>query len=254
MLRSVATLMACAVLCLVPAGASAQSCPARNVPHLTGTWATLPYEMQINPISATLLGDGKVLIIAGSENDASNNAPGAESYRAAVWDPAGAPGSNIAVQSLTYDVFCSGTALLADGRAFVVGGTSDYSFKGDNRASIFNPITEAFQQSQSMADGRWYGTATTPGHGRILAFSGLGSGGATNTTTEIWDMTRPGPGWTSPVAAPFTPPLYPRMFLLPNGRVFYTGQGSGTQNANAWFVDPATQAWTVSAATTRNRS
>src|SRR3954464_15774860 len=105
----------------------AQTCPA-NPPHLTGTWVTLPYGMPINPISATLLRTGKVLIIAGSENDASNNAPGAESYRAAVWDPAGTTAASVSVQNLSYDVFCSGTSLLPDGRALVVGGTSDYSF------------------------------------------------------------------------------------------------------------------------------
>src|SRR4051812_47259263 len=155
MSRIVLTASLTAGLCASSA-ALAQTCPA-NVPHLTGTWATLPYGMPINPISATLLRTGKVLIIAGSENDASNNAPGAESYRAAVWDPAAA---SVSVQNLSYDVFCSGTSLLPDGRALVVGGTSDYSFTGDARASIFDPGPELFLQSQTMADGRWYGTAT----------------------------------------------------------------------------------------------
>jgi len=252
MYRIVLTACLTAGLCLSSA-ALAQTCPS-NVPHLTGTWVTLPYGMPINPISATLLRSGKVLIIAGSENDASNNAPGAESYRAAIWDPTGTTAGSIAVQSLTYDVFCSGTSLLPDGRALVVGGTSDYSFKGDARASIFDPVTERFLQSQSMADGRWYGTATTLGDGSVVAFSGLGLSGATNKTVEIYDLRSAGAGWTSPVAAPFTPPLYPRMALLPNGRVFYTGHGSGTSNSQGWIFDPATKVWTASAPTDRSRS
>jgi len=65
----------------------AQSCPV-NTPHIQGVWRTLPYLMPINPISATLLHTGKVLIVAGSENDASNNSKGSESYRNAIWDPA----------------------------------------------------------------------------------------------------------------------------------------------------------------------
>src|SRR5262249_46807910 len=221
-----------------PSAALAQTCPA-NVPHLTGTWVTLPYGMPINPISATLLRSGKVLIIAGSENDASNNAPGAESYRAAVWDPSGTTASSVSVQNLTYDVFCSGTSQLPDGRALVVGGTSDYSFTGEARASIFDPVTERFLQSQSMANGRRYGTATTLGDGRVLAFSGLGLSGATNNTVEIYDLRSAGAGWTSPAAAPFTPPLYPRMVTLPNGNVFYTGHGSGTSSAPGWMCHPA---------------
>jgi fibronectin type 3 domain-containing protein len=238
---------------LTPFAARAQTCPA-NVPHVTGTWVTLPYGMPINPISATLLHSGRVLIIAGSENDASNNAPGAESYRAAIWDPTGTTASSISVQSLTYDVFCSGTSQLPDGRALVIGGTSDYSFTGDARASIFDPVTERFLQSQSMADGRWYGTGVNLGDGRVMAFSGLGLSGGTNNTVEIYDLRNAGAGWTSPVTAPFVPPLYPRMVLLPTGRVFYTGHGSGSSNAQGWMFNPATQVWTSSAATDRSRS
>src|SRR6516225_7192144 len=86
------------------------------------------------------------------------------------------------------------------------------------------------------------------------AFSGLNSGGGTNNTVEIYDLRNAGTGWTAPVTAPFSPPLYPRMFLLPNGKVFYTGHGSGTNSANSWIFDPAAMSWTQSVATTRNRS
>src|SRR5690242_11970307 len=86
--------------------AYAQSCPS-SIPHLTGTWEVLPYQMPINPISVNLLPSGKVLIVAGSENDAKNNSKGSESYRAAVWNPTGTTQSSIVVQDLSYDVFCS---------------------------------------------------------------------------------------------------------------------------------------------------
>ena len=138
--------------------------------------------MPINPISATLLSNGRILIVSGSEDDTFNKSG---SYRSAVWDPRGTHESSIAVQNLTYDAFCSGTAVLPDGRPLIVGGTQTYGFTGDNRASIFNPLTNQFPQSESMADGRWYATATTLGDGRITAFSGLGSSGGTNNTVEI---------------------------------------------------------------------
>ena len=234
-------------------GASAQICPA-NIPHLTGTWTVLPYQMPINPISASLLPDGKVLIVAGSENDKTNNSKGAESYRAAIWDPTRSTEDGLAIQNLTYDVFCSGTAALPDGRSLIVGGTSDYTFTGENRASIFNPVTHQFMQSQSMVDGRWYATATTLGDGRIMAMSGLKQNGAVSRTVEIYDLRHAGAGWSAPTSVPFRPPLYPRVALLPNGTVFYTGQGSGTNNASAYIFNPATGKWTVSATSTRNRS
>ena len=257
--QAVRTLLA-AVLLLIGAlvlvlPSSAQSC-AVNIPHLQGTWRTLPYLMPINPINATLLHTGQVLIVAGSENDGKNNTPGAESYRNAVWDPQGTTESSIAVQSINYDVFCSGTAVLPDGRPFVIGGTSEaspYSTAGDKRSSVFDPATSRFAQSQSMSDGRWYGTATALSDGRIMAFSGLSLSGPTNNTVEIYDVTNAGAGWTAPVAAPFTPPLFPRMFQLPNGQVFYNGQGSGAATSNAWIFHPATGSWTQSAASTADR-
>src|SRR5262249_33915415 len=145
--RLFALLLAAGAAAGVPCSARAQTCAA-NIPHATGTWVTLPYQMPLNPISVTLLRTGQVLIVAGSENDAANSAPEEEeSYRAAVWDPTGTTLGSIAVQNLTYDVFCSGTAALPDGRPLVVGGTSDYSFKGENRASFFDPITQGFVQS-----------------------------------------------------------------------------------------------------------
>ncbi len=237
---------------VVVPSSKAQQCTS-NIPHIDGEWRTLPYLMPINPISATLLHTGQILIVAGSENDASNNSPGAESYRNALWDPTGTTQNSITVQNIDYDVFCSGTAALPDGRALVVGGTSDYSFTGDNRASIFDPATGRFVQSQSMVDGRWYATATTLSDGRIMTFSGLNeTTGGTNNTVEIYDLQNAGAGWTSPVTAPFTPALYPPMFLLPNGKVFHNGQGSG-QIANAWIFDLTSKTWTRSVATTRDR-
>src|SRR4029077_19196702 len=130
-----------------PSRARAQTCVA-NVPHVDGQWVTLPYLMPVNPISATLLHDGRLLIVVGSENDASNNAPGSEGYRWALWDPTVGNQSGIAVHDIDYDIFCSGTAVLPDGRPLVIGGTSDYSFTGDSRASIFRPATASLRQSE----------------------------------------------------------------------------------------------------------
>jgi fibronectin type 3 domain-containing protein len=236
-----------------PAGARAQTCPA-DVPHLNGQWVTLPYLMPINPISSTLLHTGHVLIVAGSENDASNHSGGSESYRAALWDPTGTTQSSVAIQELTYDVFCSGTAALPDGRPLIVGGTNDYSFTGENRASFYDPATNSWVQSQNMVDGRWYATATALGDGRVMTWSGLSLTGGTNNTVEIYDLNNAGAGWSGPTSAPVSPPLYPRMHVLPSGKVFYTGHGSGGSSANGYFFDPVARTWTVSTPTTRDRS
>src|SRR5437762_471487 len=228
-------------------------CPT-NVPHITGTWTVLPYQMPINPISTNLLRNVKVLIVAGDAQDGYNNLAGAESYRGAVWDPSGNDESSISVHNLTYDVFCSGTATLFDGRSLIVGGTEvGNPARGENRASIFNPATNQYVQSQNVVDGRWYATATALADGRIMAMSGITPTGATSRTIEIYDLQRAGAGWNPPTSVPFIPPLFPRLELLPGGRVFYTGHGSEMSTANAWLFDPGTGGWTQSATTTRNR-
>ena len=85
--------------------------------QVTGQWATLPYLMPINPVRLDLLRNGKLLIVAGSENDPNKHLQG--SSKAAVWD---LPLQTIPVQQMLWDVFCNGGTFFADGRCMVVGG------------------------------------------------------------------------------------------------------------------------------------
>ena len=70
-----------------------------------------------------------------------------------------------------------------------------------------------------MAHGRWYPTVTTLGDGRVMTFSGLLEVGGTNTSVERYTV---GSGWSQQYAAGWTPPLYPRMSLSTDGRVFFS--------------------------------
>ena len=93
-----------------------------------------------------------------------------------------------------------------------------------------------------MAHGRWYPTPTVLGDGRVMIFSGLTETGGTNSQVEIYKV---GVGFASPTTAPFTPPLYPRMHVLPNGKVFYSGPGTQSRT-----FDPSTNTWSGVIATT----
>jgi PKD repeat protein len=97
-----------------------------------------------------------------------------------------------------------------------------------------------------MAHGRWYPTVTTLGDGSVMTFSGLRETGGTNTTVEIYTM---GSGWSPEYPAGWTPPLYPRMHLSTDGRVFYAGSGRGSR-----FFNPTTKTWTAVVATTNHGS
>ncbi len=225
-----ALFLATALVALHDGGIGAQS--TRSI---QGEWRTLPMKMPINPVHIALLHTGKVLIVAGSGNVATER-----DYRAAVADY---QFGSIVTQPVAWDMFCNGMVILPDGRPLINGGTLQYDpFYGELRNAVFDPITEAFADVQGMAHGRWYPTVTVLGDGRVMTFSGLREGGGTNTTVEIYT---PGVGWSQEYPAGWTPPLYPRLHLLPDGRVLYSGSGPGSR-----IFNPSTHAWTAIVAST----
>jgi hypothetical protein len=200
-----------------------------------GLWRTLANQTPINPIHVALMNTGEVLIVAGSGNLATETF-----FQAAVWDPFS---QTFQTQALAWDMFCNGMVVLHDGRVFVNGGNLQYDpFFGEPRNAVFDPATHVFTDVQNMAHGRWYPTVTTLGDGRVMTFSGLRETGGTNTTVEIYTV---GSGWSPEYPAGWTPPLYPRMHLSTDGRVFYAGEGRGSR-----FFNPATNTWTAVVATT----
>ena len=202
---------------------------------LQGQWTTLPRPMPINPVHMALMNNGKVLIVSGSGNVAAET-----NFRVAVWDP---QADTIDTQSVAWDMFCNGMVVLADGRVFVNGGNLQYDpFHGEPRNAAFDPATGFFTDLQNMAHGRWYPTTTMLGDGRVMTFSGLNETGATNRAVEIYTV---GSGWSQEYTAGWTPPLYPRMHLLPDGTVLYSGSGTGSR-----IFNPSTTTWSGIVATT----
>ena len=200
-----------------------------------GQWVTLNTQMPINPVHIALMHNGKVLVVSGS-----GNLPSDTTYLAAVWDPTT---DTVTTQPVPFDMFCNGMVVLPDGRPFVISGTQQYDpFQGDPRTAAYDPATGNFVQLQSMADGRWYPTATTLSDGSVMIFSGLGENGSTNTTVEIYKV---GVGWSQPYASGWIPPLYPRIHLLPNGTVFYSGPSTSSA-----FFNPMTHTWQIGIANT----
>jgi Domain of unknown function (DUF1929)/Legume lectin domain/PKD domain/Abnormal spindle-like microcephaly-assoc'd, ASPM-SPD-2-Hydin/Quinohemoprotein amine dehydrogenase, alpha subunit domain III len=211
--------------------------PAANgQANVIGTWQTVSTQMPINPIHTALLSNGKILVVSGS-----GNYPAQTIYNVGVWDPST---NTITTQTQSWDMFCNGMIVLTDGRPFIMGGNLQYDpFFGWNRTSIYNPTTDKYTDMEDMAHGRWYPTSTVLGDGRVLIFSGLDESGSTNSQTEIYTV---GGGWAAAVTAPWIPPLYPRMHVLPNGKVFYSG--STTQSRT---FDPSTSTWSGVIATTK---
>lgn len=153
------------------------------------------------------------------------------------------------IDAPTSDVFCSGHAMLEDGRLLVAGGTQTFDtqspplhhehFSGLDHTWTFDPEPKPgkphWVMRQHMHGGRWYPTLLTLYDGSVLALSGHPEVSDPirhqNNTMELWF----GDGWerlgetddidirTGPVAPgepAVTGYLYPRIFSGPARDVF----------------------------------
>ena len=77
-----------------------------------------------------------------------------------------------------------------------------------------------------MAGGRWYPSLLALGDGRVLATSGLDGTSQLNLVPEIYTD---GAGWATRPPSPHWP-MYGHLFLLADGRVFYSGGQYGDNN------------------------
>jgi galactose oxidase len=129
--------------------------------------------------------------------------------------------------------------------AMNASAVADDQFLGSPNATIYDPSTTAFTDTDlPMVDGRWYPTVVELNDGRMMVFGGQDQNALDNNTVEFysaangWDFNDPyfatNPALNGTVDNGFYPQLYPRMFLLPNGKVFYAGP-----DVQSYMFDPA---------------
>jgi len=75
-------------------------------------------------------------------------------------------------RSFIADLFCSGHALLPDGRVFVAGGHTGTPHVGIPNSTFFDPSTQSWSSGPSMSVGRWYPSVTSLPDGRMLVTAG----------------------------------------------------------------------------------
>ncbi|WP_371671262.1 kelch motif-containing protein [Streptomyces sp. NBC_00289] len=114
-------------------------------------------------------------------------------------------------------------------------------FQGIRDAFEFDPVAEKYIKVDPMNEARWYPTLTTLSDGRVLSVSGLDDiGQLVPGKNETFDpATRK---WTYiPKIRQF--PTYPALFLMQNGKVFYSGSNAGYgpddvgRDPGVWNVD-----------------
>ena len=197
--------------------------PGSSAAAARGRWGA-SFATPVVAVHMHLLPTGKVLLW-GDRGDAQ------------LWDPAN-PGAGFIAVIKTYRIFCSGHTFLPDGRLLVTGGTIDGTM-GDPRAVLFNSAAGTWTSTGSMAQGRYYPTATSLPDGGVLTVSGNDQNRNVVTIPEIGNGTTWRRLTTAGLSIPT--PFYPAMFLAPNGKVFL----AGFPQTSRYLDVSGTGAWTT---------
>jgi hypothetical protein len=193
-------------------------------PSEVGQWQP-PQEWPVIAIHAALLPNGRVLHYSYPDGGPGSNAK--------TWDPVTGEFEDAPVDT---DLFCSGLALLPDGRVFVTGGNDyDCTFQGRQDTHVFDFRQGTWTQLGDMSVGRWYPSNVALPDGSQLILSGLDR---QCTTTPVMERYSPGGGLeVQPGGERFTA-LFPRLHLLTNGEVAHVGPEPDT-----FVYDPVGDAW-----------
>ena len=202
---------------------------AAQSPPQVGQWEG-PYAWPLVAIHTLVLPSGQVLVFDGP--------PANGGATAQIWDPAS--GTFTPVPNTFTNLFGSGHSALADGRLLFAGGTASPGV-GLPYANIFDPMMQHWTLAAPMAFARWYPTVTTLPDGRLLVTSGSTTcETCLAPTPETYDPLTD--TWTQMTGATLSLPLYPMMFVLPDGRVL--AAGSVLQSIVSQVLNLSSQTWT----------
>jgi Galactose oxidase, central domain len=164
--------------------------------------------------TATLLQNGKVLIVGGALTSTSDPDATAE-----VYDPATGIFTMTGAMATAREQHTA--TLLADGRVLIVGGITSTG-AGDSHPTatveVYDPSTGSFSVTGSMAEARTFHTATLLSSGAVL----VAGGGDENSTAEVYD---PSTGSFSTTGGMEIGRSGHTATLLPDGSVLVAGGG-----------------------------
>ncbi len=190
--------------------------------------------------SATLLPDGKVLVVGGGGTNYTKLSS-AEFYVPSngTWKTTTSMGEP------AYKARYNHTAtLLADGRVLVAGG-NDYFESYTTSTLLYTPSNETWKTTGSIGLGRMAHTATRLSNGKVLVVGGYN--GSDSLRADLYD---PSKGTWSMTGSLTTARRYHTATLLQDGRVLVTG-GRGLSSSEIY--DPSQGTWMATGSLTTNR-
>lgn len=193
--------------------------------------------------TATLLPNGKVLVVGGRGQD---YAPLAS---AELYDPASGTWAFISPMNIVrYDHTAT---LLPNGKVLVAGGLGPDFTPAHSTAELYDPGTGTWTLTGSMATNRAGHTATLLISGKVLVAGGL-STFSLNPTAELYD---PATGSWTASGTLVSGRHYHTTSLLPNGKVLIAGgrDGNNATVSSAELYDPISATWANTGSMTTNR-
>ena len=185
--------------------------------------------------TATLLPDGRILVVGGYGNDAS------WLDSAELWDPA--TGEFSPAGELGLGRHAHSATLLPDGRVLIAGGYGG-EWEWLTAAEVWDPRTETFAPAGDLAQARWEHDAVLLPDGRVLVVGGAETI-TPRTLVEIWD---PETGSFAPAGELVQGRTMHTTTVLEDGRVMvaagYPG-GEPWEVASVEIWDPATNTVTA---------
>jgi MBG domain (YGX type)/Kelch motif len=199
------------------------------VPSFAQIVGTVQLNIERRGHTATLLEDGKVLIVGGDNHSGIVN-------QVELLDPASQT-SSLAAMPIVARTDHTATRL-ADGRVLIIGGRDQNGSL--TSTEIYNPLTATFTAGPSLTTPRGGHTATVLANGAILVAGGDASGSAElyNPTTQRFSLI---------AGSMNTARKFQSAILLNNGQVLIAG-GVGAQNNvlnTAEVYDPSSQSFYV---------
>lgn len=189
--------------------------------------------------TATLLDDGKVLVVGGYS---SSGIAGAEIYDPTndTWSAAGQLQTQRADHSAT---------LLLDGRVLVAGGVASAGGASLISAELYDPASNSWSPAAPLVETRLSHSANLLQNGQVLVAGGFRDGGRSGTrwalsSAELFD---PGTNTWSAAASMAIDHYQHAATTLADGRVLITGGNHEFSMATAEIYDPATNIWSAAA-------
>jgi Domain of unknown function (DUF1929)/Bacterial Ig domain/Glyoxal oxidase N-terminus/Kelch motif len=194
-------------------------------PAVVGSWSSV-VNIPAVAVNLVLLKNNKVLFYQDGATPT-------------VWDYVNGTFTGVPTSA---NLFCSGHALLADGRVLVVGGFGGGNPIGIANAEIFDPANNSWTAVPNMSYRRWYPTATTLADGRILVTAGWQTTEHSNAgIPEIYDVSTN--KWTQLTSANNPFETYPFIYQLSDGRVIHVGNSEYATVTD--ILDLNSQTWSV---------